>query len=119
MREHEVEKILGAPDYARCNLSKEGDRFVGSKWQYEISVPQDLANDSQNSAIEILFSPDGKLKERNANMQAQPSPSPSAVATPVEMPPVTSTSATVATPTTSATPAASPAPSPTAEATPQ
>src|SRR5258708_11112311 len=66
MHESEVERILGTHDYARCDLNKEGDRFVGSKWQYEIFVPQDFANESQNSGIEILFGPDGKLKEKNA-----------------------------------------------------
>jgi len=119
MREHEVEKILGAPDYARCNLSKEGDRFVGSKWQYEISVPQDLANDSQNNAIEILFGPDGKLKEKNAaNMQSKPNPVavPSPVSAPVVVPLSTSTPAPAVTREPSAMPATSS--TPTAEATP-
>jgi cell division septation protein DedD len=120
MSEREVERILGAPDYVQCVLNKEGDHFVGSSWQYEISVPQDLANSSQNSAIEILFGPDGKLKERNANMQAQPSPTPtpSAVATPIDVPPSPSTPAPAVTPTPSAAPAASTTPSPAPEVTP-
>jgi hypothetical protein len=111
MREHEVEKILGAPDFARCDLNKEGDRFVGSKWQYEISVPQDFASDSQNSTIEVLFGPDGKLKDKNAvNIQVKPVPPPAeATITPV----------LAASPTPSAAPAASPTPSPASEATPQ
>jgi hypothetical protein len=103
MSESEVEIIMGAPDYARCEVSKEGDKFVGSLWQYEIAIPQDLANDSQNSMIQVVFGPDAKLKDKNAvNMQ---NPAPAAVATP----------SPTASPSMSATPAASPA----ASATPQ
>ena len=51
MSESEVEIVMGAPDYARCDLSKKGDKFVGSVWQYAVAVPQDAANDSQNSSI--------------------------------------------------------------------
>ena len=51
MSESEVEIILGAPDYARCDVSKQGDKFVGSTWVYAVAVPQDVANDSQNSGI--------------------------------------------------------------------
>jgi hypothetical protein len=83
MSESEVEIILGAPDYARCDVTKLGDKFVGSEWQYAVAVPQDVANDSQNSGIQIVFGPDGKLTDKNAmNMQPKPSPTPSAVATP-------------------------------------
>ena len=59
MSESEVEIILGAPDYARCDVSKQGDKFVGSTWMYAVAVPQDVANESQNSGIEIVFGPDG------------------------------------------------------------
>jgi hypothetical protein len=83
MSEPEVEIILGAPDYAHCDVSKQGDKFVGSEWQYAVAVPQDPGNDNQNSMIKIVFGPDGKLTDKNAmNMQAKPSPTPSAVATP-------------------------------------
>ena len=77
MSESEVEIILGAPDYARCDVSKQGDKFVGSTWVYAVAVPQDVANDSQNSGIQIVFGPDGKLTDKNAmNMQPKPSPTP-------------------------------------------
>jgi outer membrane protein assembly factor BamE (lipoprotein component of BamABCDE complex) len=103
MSESEVEIILGAPDYVRCDVSKLGDKFVGSTWMYAVAVPQDVANDSQNSGIQIVFGPDGKLTDKNAmNMQPKPSPTPtpSATATPS------------ATPESSPSPTASPAPSP-------
>ena len=80
MSESEVEIILGAPDYARCDVSKQGDKFVGSTWMYAVAVPQDVANDSQNSGIQIVFGPDGKLTDKNAmNMQPKPSPTPTPV----------------------------------------
>ena len=116
MSESEVEIILGAPDYARCDVSKQGDKFVGSTWMYAVAVPQDVANDSQNSEIQIVFGPDGKLTDKNAmNMQAKPSPTPSAVATPAPSVPTPA-----ATPPQDATPSptATPQPSPSATATP-
>src|SRR5215469_12112411 len=80
MTEQEVEIVMGAPDYARCDLSDKGDKFAGSTWQYEVAVPQDVNNDSQNSAIRIVFSPDGKLADKSAmNMEPKPSPTPNAV----------------------------------------
>ena len=103
MSEAEVEIILGAPDYARCDVTKQGDKFVGSTWLYAVVVPQDVANDSQNSGIQIVFGPDGKLTDKNAmNMQPKPSPTPtpSATATPS------------ATPESSPSPTVSPTPSP-------
>jgi cell division septation protein DedD len=109
MTEAEVEIILGAPDYARCDVTKQGDKFVGSTWMYAVVVPQDVANDSQNSGIQIVFGPDGKLTDKNAmNMQAKPSPTPtpSATATPS------------ATPESSPSPTASPTPSPVLTPTP-
>jgi len=103
MSESEVEIILGAPDYARCDVTKQGDKFVGSTWQYAVAVPQDVANDSQNSGIQIVFGPDGKLTDKNAmNMQPKPSPTPSAVATP-----------TASVPTSAGTPSQDATPSPT------
>ncbi len=66
MSEAEVEIILGAPDYVRCDVSKLGEKFVGSTWQYAVAVPRDVANDSQNSGIQIVFGPDGKLTDKNA-----------------------------------------------------
>jgi hypothetical protein len=118
MSEPEVMIIMGAPDYARCDVSKEGDKFVGSLWQYEIAVPQDLANDGQNSAIQLVFGPDARLKDKSAaNMQPAPKPSPSPSAD-VEATPAASGTAT---PAVSATPEASPqqAPAATASPTPQ
>jgi hypothetical protein len=110
---------LGAPDFARCDLSKEGDKFVGSIWQYEAAVPQDAANDSQNSAIHIVFGPDGKLMDKSAmnmqpsNMQTRPSPTPAEAQT-------APTPASAATPGTTnvATPTASPQSSSTAASPP-
>lgn len=111
MSESEVEIILGAPDYARCDVTKEGDKFVGSTWQYAVAVPQDLANDGQNSGVQIVFGPDGKLKEKNAvNMQpkASPTPPPLAVPTPSGTPVPDATPPPNAVPTVSATPAVTP-----------
>jgi outer membrane protein assembly factor BamE (lipoprotein component of BamABCDE complex) len=114
MSESEVEIILGAPDYARCDVSKQGDKFVGSTWMYAVAVPQDVTNDAQNSGIKIEFGPDGKLTDKNAmNMQAKPSPTPSAVATPSPAVPAgtpaqEATPSPIATPSSSATPGAAP-----------
>jgi hypothetical protein len=114
MSESEVEIIMGAPDYARCDVTKLGDKFVGSTWQYAVEVPQDLANDGQNSSIQVVFGPDGKLADKNAvNMQAKssPTPTPSATASP----------APTGTPESSPSPVGSPAQSatPSPQATPQ
>jgi outer membrane protein assembly factor BamE (lipoprotein component of BamABCDE complex) len=131
MSESEVEIILGAPDYARCDVTKLSDKFVGSTWVYAVAVPQDVANDSQNSGIQIVFGPDGKLTDKNAmNMQAKPSPTP--VATPIPSPSPSGTPAQDATPSQTATPqptpsvnatpmavpSATPVPAPSATATP-
>jgi len=103
MSESEVEIILGAPDYARCDVNKDGDKFVGSTWQYAVAVPQDVANDGQNSGIKIVFGPDGKLMDKNAmNMQAKPSPTATPVAAATPSP--TGTPAQDATPSPTATP---------------
>jgi len=127
MSESEVEIILGAPDYARCDVNKDGDKFVGSEWRYAVAIPQDMANDSQNSGIQIVFGPDGKLTDKNAmNMQAKPSPTPtpSVTATPTPTPESSPSPTATPTPVVSPTPEASPqqaTPSPTATpaATPQ
>lgn len=117
MSEPEVEIILGAPDYARCDVSKQGDKFVGSTWVYAVAVPQDVANDSQNSGIQIVFGPDGKLTDKNAmNMQAKASPTPTVVATPVASP--SPTSAGTLPQDTTASPTATPQPTPSSTATP-
>ncbi|HEY4678970.1 MAG TPA: hypothetical protein VIJ01_17525 [Candidatus Angelobacter sp.] len=124
MSESEVEIILGAPDYARCDVSKQGDKFIGSTWVYAVAVPQDVANDSQNSGIQIVFGPDGKLTDKNAmNMQAKPSPTPSVVATPAA--PVPTSAGAPAqdatpqpTPSVNATPAIVPSATPVTTATP-
>jgi hypothetical protein len=108
MSESEVAIIMGAPDYASCDLSKEGDKFVGSSWRYAVLVPQELAANGQNSEIEILFGPDGKVKDKSA-MNMQPKPSPTPTPTPVA----------TATPEPAATPVSSPAPSATPDASPQ
>jgi outer membrane protein assembly factor BamE (lipoprotein component of BamABCDE complex) len=105
MSESEVGIIMGAPDYARCDVSKEGDKFVGSVWQYEVAVPKDAANDSENSGMQVVFGPDGRLKDKFAtNMQPKPSPT----ATPVTTATPESTATPVSSPTPSATPVASP-----------
>jgi hypothetical protein len=116
MSESEVEIILGAPDYARCDVSKQGDKFVGSTWGYAVAVPKDVASDSENSVLQIVFGPDGKLTDKNAmNMQAKASPTPSAVATPAPSAPASAgTPAQEATP----VPTATPQPSPSVTATP-
>jgi len=117
MSESEVEIILGAPDYVRCDVNKDGDKFVGSEWQYAVAVPQDPANDSQNSGIKIVFGPDGKLTDKNAmNMQPKASPTPSAVA----MPNVAATPVAAGSPSSSGTPTqdATPQPTPSVSATP-
>ena len=114
MSESEVEIILGAPDYAHCDVSKQGDKFVGSTWFYAVAVPQDVANNSQNSGIEIVFGSDGKLTDKNAmNMQPKPSPTPVVAATPTPSVPA-------ATPPQDATasPTATPQPTPNMNATP-
>jgi hypothetical protein len=123
MSESEVEIVMGAPDYARCDLAKDGGKFVGSVWQYAVAVPQDPANDGQNSSIQIMFGPDGKVMDKSAmNMQPTPTPTPAfAAATPTPIPaatpevspsPVASPSLAVPSPTPamSATPTASPSP---------
>jgi hypothetical protein len=117
MSESEVEIILGAPDYARCDVTKQGDKFVGSTWQYAVAVPQDVANDSQNSGIQIVFGPDGKLTDKNAvNMQPKPSPTPTPVAAitppPSEVPSPGATPVPAATPSSDAAPGATPATAP-------
>jgi hypothetical protein len=107
MSESEVEIILGAPDYARCDVNKDGDKFVGSTWQYAVAVPQDVANDGQNSVIKVVFGPDGKLADKNAmNMQAKPSPTATPVAAATPSP--TGTPAQEATPSPTATPQTTP-----------
>jgi hypothetical protein len=117
MSESEVEIILGAPDYARCSLSEKSDRFVGSVWKYVVAVPQDIANNNQNSAIELIFGPDGRLTDKTAtNMHPQPSPTPSATATATPMPNGTATPA--ASPDVTATPAATPSATPAASPSP-
>ncbi|HEU4413369.1 MAG TPA: hypothetical protein VFT65_01205 [Candidatus Angelobacter sp.] len=131
MSEAEVEIIMGAPDFARCSVSKLGDKFEGSEWRYEAAIAQDVANDSQNSGMQIMFGPDGRVKDKNAmNMQPKPSPTPTPVATATPSP--SGTPSPVATPmpnvtpqptpsqnaTPAATPSASPAAVPSATATP-
>src|SRR5690349_10107022 len=120
MSESEVEIILGAPDYARCDVNKDGDKFVGSEWRYAVAIPQDMANDSQNSGIQIVFGPDGKLTDKNAmNMQPKPSPTPTPLASitppPSEVPSPSATPSPTATPQptpVNATPAAVPSATP-------
>ena len=122
MSEPEVGIILGAPDFARCNVNKDGDRFVGSVWQYEIAVPQDLGNEGQNSVIQIVFGPDGKLMDKNAmNMQAKPSPTPTPNAVITPLPQGSPTTSVSPAPVESASPAVSAMPAATAtpSATPQ
>jgi len=118
MSEPEVEIIMGAPDYAECDLTKEGDKFAGSAWRYAVEVPENLANASQNGGITIVFGPDGKLMDKSAvNMQPKPSPTPtpSATATPT----ASATPSGTATPAPAATPSGSPSGSLTPQASPQ
>lgn len=116
MSESEVEIILGAPDYARCDVTKLGDKFVGSTWVYAVAVPQDVANDSQNSGIQIVFGPDGKLTDKKAmNMQAKPSPTPTPV---VAATPSVPTSAGAPPQDATSLPSATPQPTPNVNATP-
>ena len=122
MSESEVQIIMGAPDYARCDVSEKGETFVGSVWRYEIAVPQDPANDGQNSLLHVGFGPDGKMTDKNAmNMQPKPTPSPTATpvatATPVGTPEPTGAATPAASPSPSATPGTSASPTP--SATPQ
>lgn len=117
MSESEVEIIMGAPDYARCDVNKDGDKFVGSEWQYAVMVPQDPGNDSQNSGIKIVFGPDGKLTDKNAmNMQPKPTPTPTPVVAatpaPTGTPAQDATPQPTATPVASSTPAAAPSSTP-------
>src|SRR5262245_28063764 len=70
MSESEVGIIMGAPDYAQCSLSKENDKFLGSSWDYQVVIRENLVNDQQNSWITVFFDPEGKLKDKSAvNMQ--------------------------------------------------
>jgi hypothetical protein len=119
MSESEVEIVMGAPDYARCDVNDKGDKFVGSVWQYAVAVPQDAANDNQNSALRIVFGPDGKMTDKSAmNMQPTPTPTPTpaATATPEGAATPASSPSPVASPT--ATPAVSPEATPAATASP-
>ena len=113
MSESEVEIILGAPDYAQCDVTKLNDKFVGSTWVYAVAVPQNVADDAQNSGIKIVFGPDGKLTDKNAmNMQVKQSPTPvtSITPPPAEVP---SPSATPQpTPSVNTTPAIAPSATP-------
>jgi hypothetical protein len=119
MSESEVEIVMGAPDYARCDVTKQGDKFVGSAWQYAVAVPQDLANDGQNSSIQIVFGPDGKLTDKNAvNMQPKPTPTPTAVATPTPESSPSPAASPTATPAVSSTPVSPSPAAPSATATP-
>jgi hypothetical protein len=117
LSESEVEIVMGAPDYARCDVTKDGDKFVGSVWQYAVAVPQDLAADSQNSSIQVVFGPDGKMTDKNAvNMQPKPSPTPAPVATPEVAPPPLAVPSPSAAP--SGTPVLSESPTPVATPSP-
>ena len=119
MSESEVEIILGAPDYARCDVSKQGDKFVGSTWMYAVAVPQDVANDSQNSGIQIVFGPEGKMTDKNAmNMHTKASPTPSPVATATATPSPTGSPAADVTPQAIATPSPTTTPAVVPSATP-
>jgi hypothetical protein len=119
MSESEVEIILGAPDYARCDVSKQGDKFGGSTWVYSVAVPQDVANNNQNSGIEVVFGPDGKITDKNAmNMKLKQSPTPVPVATPnpsaspLGTPTQDATPSPTATPNVNVTPAIAPSATP-------
>lgn len=75
MSEQEVEDIMGAPDFARCGMNKEGTRFTGSEWNYEIVVQVDEVNYKKNSWIEIFFDGSGKIRAKDAvNVKGIPNP---------------------------------------------
>ena len=117
MSESEVEIVMGAPDYARCDVSEKGEKFVGSVWQYAVAVPKDPASDSDNSALRVIFGPDGKMTDKNAmNMQPKPTPTPTAVAAPTPESSPSPVASPTATPAASATPTPIPVPQ---QATPQ
>lgn len=72
MSEQEVEQIMGVPDYARCEINKEGTR-VGSSWNYEVVVQEDDVNYKKNSWIEVSFDSTGTLVNKDAvNIQGIP-----------------------------------------------
>jgi len=123
MSESEVQIIMGAPDYARCDVSEKGDAFVGSVWRYEIAVPQDAANDGQNSLLQIVFGPDGKMTDKNAmNMRPRSSPMPTAASTATPLATPAASPEVSGTPGASSSPVASPQqaePAATASPTPQ
>lgn len=84
--EAEIEGILGQPVYTRCDVNHAGDRFEGSVWQYTIVMPPNEPNNVQNNTIQIVFGPDGKVKDKGMMhvefLYMKPPPSPSAAATP-------------------------------------
>ena len=120
MSEPEVEIIMGAPDYVRCGVSEKGDKFVGAVWHYEVAVAQDVANDSQNSAIQVVFAPDGRMQDkRELNLQPKPNPTPTATASPAPSPSASPSPSGTATPAASPTASATLAsPTPTAPVSP-
>ena len=123
MSESEVEIVMGAPDYAHCDVSEQGDKFVGSVWRYEIAVPQDPGNDSQNSLLHVVFGPDGKMTDKNAmNMRPRSSPMPTAASTATPLATPAASPEVSGTPGASSSPVASPQqaePAATASPTPQ
>jgi hypothetical protein len=121
MSEPEVEIIMGAPDYVRCAVNDKGDKFMGSYWQYEVAVARDAANNAENSALVVLFGPDGKVQDKR-ELNMQPKPSLPATATPAASAAPTNSPAAIATATPAASPSApageAPAASPQGSATP-
>jgi len=122
MSESEVEIIMGAPDYAYCGINKQGDKFMGALWSYQLAIPQAIGKDDQNSTINVYFDPNAKVRDKDAaNLQPKPSPTPSATpvaaATPASLPSPSATATPVASP--SATPAPTATPAATANPTPQ
>lgn len=51
----EVLSVFGEPDYVGAGVSKEGDRFLGCYWTYEVRLPEETVNYKRNSWIEVFF----------------------------------------------------------------
>jgi hypothetical protein len=73
MNEGGAEQIMDRPDYVQCGMNKEGTRFVGSSWNYQVEMNEDDVNYKKNSWIEIFFDAEGKLADKDAvNIQGVP-----------------------------------------------
>lgn len=64
--EVDVLKSLGEPDYVQANTSKDGTRFIGCSWMYNIKRVDDDVNYKTNSWIELFFNPNKKVDDKDA-----------------------------------------------------